>query len=415
MRLIKKGILLTFYVTMFLPGFSQNFGTSMYFTNEKRKNVIVPFRLINNLIVIPMRINNSGIMYFILDSGVRTPIIVELFADDSVIIKTQQTRKIQGLGDGSPIEVLYSTNNDFSILGIIHSNLNAFVLQDNIFGLSSKMGTKINGLIGYDIFSSFIVEIDYIHERLTLHNPDKYKHKERKRAAEIPFVIQNKKSYFKTKITQEDGSIIIVKLLIDTGSSMALWLSLNSNKDLKLPSKCTNEFLGRGLNGDIYGKQGRIKSLFMGKYELVNPTVAYPDSNSVMNAVQQDGRNGSLGAEVLRRFRVIINYHNKTLTLLPNQNFRDKFEYNLSGMEIIVPYLDLPVFVISKIKEGSPADIAGLKIGDQILFISHKKNTELKFSEINAILQSKPGRSIKIIVQREDQKIKTKLVLRKDL
>ena len=131
--------------------------------------------------------------------------------------------------------------------------------------------------------------------------------------------------------------------------------------------------------------------------------------------VRFDGRNGSLGAEVLRRFRVVINYHDKTITLLLNQNFHDKFEYNLSGMEIIAPFPDLPIFTISKIKEGSPADIAGLKVGDQIIFISHKNNTELKLTEINSILQSKPGRSVKIIVKRENEKITTKLVLRKDL
>ncbi|MFC2086478.1 aspartate aminotransferase, partial [Bacteroidota bacterium] len=115
-------------------------------------------------------------------------------------------------------------------------------MKDDFFGFSAKMGAKINGLIGYDIFNSFIVEIDYIHERLILHNPVKYKHKERKQAVVKPFIIQNKKSYLTTEITQEDGSIIPVKLLIDTGSSLALWLSLNSNKDIKLPSKYNDTY-----------------------------------------------------------------------------------------------------------------------------------------------------------------------------
>ena len=37
-------------------------------------------------------------------------------------------------------------------------------------------------------------------------------------------------------------------------------------------------------------------------------------STSVMNAVRLDGRNGSIGAEVLRRFRVVIDYHKKIIS-----------------------------------------------------------------------------------------------------
>ncbi len=400
---------------MVISGYSQNFRASMYFTSKSRKNVIIPFRLINNLIVIPLHINNSGVLYFILDSGVRTPIITELNSRDSITVRAYQKQKIHGLGKGDPIEVLYSPDNDFSILDIVHSNLNAYVLQNNVFKLSSKMGTNINGLIGYDVFSSFIVEIDYIKERLILHNPEKYRYRKSKRVAQLPFIIQNKKSYIHTKIEQEDGSVLPVKLLIDTGSSLALWLSLSSDKQLILPSNYQDSYLGKGLNGDIYGKLGRIKSLYIGQYQLKNPTAAFPDSSSVMNTVRLDGRNGSVGAEVLRRFRVTIDYHNKIILFIPNHNIRDKFEYNMSGLEFTVPIPGLPVFAISRIKEGSPADSVGLEVGDQLLFLNNHKNTELTLNEIHTILQSKPGRKIKLIVQRDNEKITYRFALKKEL
>ena len=387
----------------------------MYFQRKNKKNVIIPFKLVNNLIVFPMRVNNSGIMYFILDSGVRTPIITDLGVNDSIILKTIRKQYIQGLGEGEPVEVLFSTNNNFSISDIVQSDLNAFMLTENIFNLSSKMGTQINGIIGYDIFSNFVVEVDYIKEKLILHNPDLYKHRVAKRKVQLPLTIQNKKVYINTRIEQNDGSIVPVKLLVDTGSSLALWISLQSNDKLYLPEKHEEAYLGKGLNGDIYGKQSRIKAVYIEKYKLENPTTSFPDSTSVMNTVRLDGRNGSLGAEVLRRFRVIIDYQRKSISFYPNHNMKDEFYYDMSGIEINVPYPDLPIFVIFKIKEGSPADLAGLKVNDQIMSIYLKDNTDLTLNEIHSYFQSKPGKKVSIIVLRDNKRIKTELILRQDI
>ena len=362
-----------------------------------------------------MRVNNSGIMYFILDSGVRTPIITELGKNDSIILKTIRKQYIQGLGEGDPVEVFFSTNNNFSILDIVQSDLNTFMLTENIFNLSSKMGTQINGIIGYDIFNNFVVEIDYIKEKLILHNPDEYKYRAAKRKIQLPLTIQNKKVYIDTKIEQNDGSIVPVKLLVDTGSSLALWVSLESNDKLYLPEKYEEAYLGKGLNGDIYGKLSRIKAVYIGKHRLENPTTSFPDSTSVMNTVRLDGRNGSLGAEIFRRFRVIIDYQRKIISFYPNHNLNDEFYYDMSGIEINVPYPDLPVFVIFKIKEGSPADLAGLKVNDQIMSIYLKDNTDLSLNEIHSYFQSKPGRKVNMIVLRDNKRIKMKLILRQDI
>jgi len=387
----------------------------MYFIRETKRNVIIPFKLINNLIVIPIKINNSKIYYFILDSGVRTPIITELDYNDSIKLNYLRKQKIHGLGKGDPLEVYFSTHNDFSIFNIIHSNLNAYFLAENVFHLSAKMGTQINGLIGYDIFKNFIVKIDYAGKKLILYNPALYSQKKNRRWTTLPLEINNKKAYLRTVIEQEDGSKIPVKLLLDTGSSLALWLSVESDSLLKLPSKYKETFLGKGLNGEIYGKKSRIKSVYIGKYKLTNPTASFPDSSSVLNTIKKDNRNGSLGAEILRRFTVIIDYYNKEISFLPNHNLHDEFKYDRSGIEIYVPYPGLPFYVIHRIRKDSPADKAGLKKGDQILSINSNKNINLTLNQIHGILRRKDGYKIKMKVQRDNEVIEAQFKLKKDL
>ncbi|MCK4465261.1 MAG: hypothetical protein KAU83_06080, partial [Bacteroidales bacterium] len=68
------------------------------------------------------------------------------------------------------------------------------------------------------------------------------------------------------------------------------------------------------LSGDIYGKLGKIHGFRLGGSLFNSPIVAFPDSASAGNSSGLDDRNGSLGSEILRRFRVIIDYPNKQIT-----------------------------------------------------------------------------------------------------
>ena len=52
--------------------------TGFLFDNPKRKSMYVDFKLISNLIIIPVSINGSDTMNFILDTGVKDPIITKL-------------------------------------------------------------------------------------------------------------------------------------------------------------------------------------------------------------------------------------------------------------------------------------------------------------------------------------------------
>ena len=52
--------------------------TGFLFDNPKKKSITINFKLSNNLVIIPVAINNSDTLNFILDTGVKSPIITEL-------------------------------------------------------------------------------------------------------------------------------------------------------------------------------------------------------------------------------------------------------------------------------------------------------------------------------------------------
>ena len=128
-----------------------------FFSDNEQKSVTIPFRFINNLIVIPISINSSDTLNFILDTGVNTTILSELNWQDSLSLVFAKQIELQGLGQGKPVEALHSFGNNISISDITGKNQDIYVLLESSFNLSAKMGISVNGIIGFPVFQSFIV------------------------------------------------------------------------------------------------------------------------------------------------------------------------------------------------------------------------------------------------------------------
>ncbi|OKL41625.1 aspartate aminotransferase [Pontibacter flavimaris] len=382
---------------------------TVYFTSNRTK-VVLPFKLVHNLIVLPVQINNSRPLNFILDSGVRNTLITQLYFSDSLDLNHSNKIKIKGLGEGYTVEALHSTGNNMYMPGVRGDNHTVYVLLEDVFDLSMRMGMPVHGIIGYDIFKNFIVKINYSSETITLYRPD-VKLKKKRRAEEYPLHIEDSKPYLYGSVRQHNGDSLDVKLIVDTGASHSLSLYLPTNNRLALPPKVMQAYLGRGLGGDINGKIGRLEGFSLGKYKLENLTASYPDDEAVKLALNIAGRNGNLGSAILKRFTVIFDYPHQRITLLPNRRFKEPFTYNMAGFEISTPLPGANFYVVSNVVEDSPAKMVGMQPGDQILLINGRDCQELQLQDLLNMLDSKPGRKLKLRLKREQQIINVDFVL----
>ncbi len=358
------------------------------------------FEFINNLIIIPLIINDSDSLYFILDTGLNVSILTELSMGDSLALNYTKQVKLGGLGEGESIDALHSYGNTFQISGVRGDFQHLYIILQNVFNLSSMLGTRVHGLIGYNLFKDFIVEIDYEKKKLTLHRPETYKMRSNRRSLTMPIILDKTKPYIYATIVQKDDTRIRVKLLLDTGASHALWLDINSDPDLKKPEFVRSSYLGMGLNGEISGEIGRIYGLEINHFHFKEPIAVFPDSNSAAAAFGVDGRNGSLGNEILRRFNQIIDYPHNQITLTPNKFYKDPFKVNRTGIEIIAPIPGFSYFTISSVRKESPGKNAGLKPGDILESVNMKQVSNLSIEEVYSIFEGKPGKKIKMVIIR---------------
>ena len=399
------------------------------------KSYSMSFKLINNLIVIPIKVNGSE-LNFLFDSGVNNTIMFNLSIKDSTQLKSTKKIRIRGLGEGTYIDAIQSKNNFFKLGKIANAYHMIYLIPGKKFDLSANMGVNINGIVGGDLFRDFIVDINYTTKRLKFYKPTEYKYKACKKCQSFDLSFYRNKPYLDIEV-QSNNTLIKTKLLIDTGGSKSLWLFDKSSDKIKIPDKYFVDYLGKGLSGNIYGKRSKIDKIILGNYSFTNANVAYPDSASVKTAYRFKERNGSLGSGILKRFRLLIDYRNKKFTIKKKSSyFNEPFVYNMSGIELIhggrmlvkenvnslnssrsgngesiiemisrYVYDFKPVYTISQIRKDSPADKAGLLPDDVILQINRKPAYNLKIEEIIHMFSIEEGKRIKLLIGRNGKKL----------
>lgn len=379
--------------------------TGFLFEKSRKKSISIDFKMISNLIIIPVSINGSDTMNFILDTGVKDPIITELTLVDDLNLNYLKSIEISGLGDEQFTQAYQSGNNTITLPGLVASHQKINVILDENFQISQILGMPVHGLIGFDLFKHYVIKVDYSSEKIYLYKPQFFNYKARKRDIVLPIHFERNKPLVNSEIIQHDGSIVEVKLLVDTGASDALWLSTEADSSIRVPDKNIYSFLGSGLGGDLFGHKGRLDALWIGGKYMEAPIASYPQSKYINSIIISEHRQGSIGGEILRRFTVTFDYFNKRLILNPNGDFNESFYYNMSGLEIINPVPGLAVYMVDHVIEGSAAELAGIRVNDQILSLNNRSHNELSLNDINLELRKKENKRIRMRVLRNGEKI----------
>lgn len=333
------------------------------------------FQEVGNLVVVPVSINGSTPLNFIIDTGSPYTIITNIEAVNYFQLKKGKSVFISGLGQSTRrLEAYLSHGNSLTVGEAVSQATDIVLLFEEDFNLSSRFGIPIYGIIGYDLLKDFVVEINYYAKRVSFYTHDYFYRKKKnklKKFDEIPMEVNRKKPYLIVP-SGINGQEVPLKLLIDSGSWDALWLFENPKESISIPPQHINDYLGFGLNGEIHGKKSRIAYIQLGSTRLIQPTTSFPDSLSTAN-ISRTERNGTLGGEVLNRFTTIYDYRNCKLFLRNNKRYKDEFHYNMAGIELYQPYPELPYLEVLYVRESSPAAVAGLKKGDAIRYVNGKK------------------------------------------
>ena len=162
-------------ITLWLPliGISQE-QIGFAFSEPRTRRVEIPFERFNNLIVIPVQLNNAITLNFILDTGVQNAILTEKTYGDILNLEYDRNVIIRGPGERDSVQVFVVDNLDISLPGITGKNLPLIVLDQDFLKLSNILGHDVHGIIGYDLFKQFVVEVDHDEGKVRFHDPKRF-------------------------------------------------------------------------------------------------------------------------------------------------------------------------------------------------------------------------------------------------
>ncbi|CAN5473412.1 hypothetical protein BH10BAC4_BH10BAC4_16980 [soil metagenome] len=368
-------------------------------------HVTFPIEICNNLVVIPVVLNGQLPLKFILDTGVRTTILTEKSFSDILKLTYGRHLLVSGPG-GEKIVEAYVTNNVTLDMPGIHGEGHAMlVLEKDYLELRNYLGTDVQGVLGYELFSRFIIEIDYEKKQLTITLPE-YFHPSKKFQV-LPISIQDTKPYVQLPVHINETNSVMAKLLIDTGASHGIVLDPSTDPNIVIPPKHITSLIGRGIGGLITGQIGRIKAVDIGKYRIADVIANFPDGNSYIDTLKRSDvfRNGSLGGEILSRFTTIYNFPSGKIYFRKNASFHGKFNFNMSGLTFKAKGARLRKFEITDVRKDSAAEKVGIQNGDELVSINGLSVDNLSLNNINGFFNSKAGRKVRMEILRNGEKV----------
>lgn len=386
-------------IMMFSVALSPSLGQEFVFKGSRKKSSM-RFTLIKNLIIVPIYLNNTGPFNFILDTGVSPMVITDASITDSLKLKHLKPIKIVGLGKGPEIEALITSEMSVNVGKARIEHIPAAILKEDIIGLSNYVGMKIHGLIGYYLFNSFIISVNYSSQTLNFRMPDP---KMKFKGEPIPFELIANKPYITVGIEIADLGIKEAKVLVDNGAGHAISLERWEDMPFPLPKEVIDANLGSGLSGSISGKIGRLSTLIIGGFTFKDAIASYPIYEDAAAKTLLLNRNGNLGADLLSRFNTTFDYRNGNLYLIKNVFFKRPFDHDMSGLEVYTDETKKKRFFVMRIETKSPAEASGIEINDEILAINFFATEKMDLNEITRLFRSGDGKNMLLTLNRKGE------------
>jgi len=406
---MKHIFLATFFLLNILSSYAQN--EIGFYIPDNKKRVEIPFENYNNLVVIKGIVNDKLPLNFIFDTGVHTSIITDKTLSDLMLVKYDRMYTMSGIGEHKQFNVYLANSVSVDFPGLEGRSLNMLVLEEDYLLLRNYLGTPIHGILGTDFLQNLVVTIDYENHKLIFQTPESFKPP--RKATNIPIVIHDNKPYIILPVTLLDGTKFDAKLLIDTGASHALLLELFSEPKIQIKDNFINTVLGRGLAGTIEGWIGRVNNLEIGNMAFKNVLTFFTDTSSYNKNYVLAGRNGTVGGDLLGRYKLTIDYTHQRVYFEHNTSYKLPFEYNMAGFDVISAGTLFDKIEIVNVIEKSPAYNAGIRVGDIIIQINGRSGKDLTVNEFNNVLRSRPGKIVRIVLLRDKVKIRLKFQLKR--
>ncbi len=330
--------------------------------------------------------NVADTLNFILDTGSGGISLDSATCAEFHIPLVQTDTTITGLGGVR--KVPFAFDQTLHLPGLDVEHLNFHVNDYEV--LSSVYGEKVDGIIGYNFLSRYIVMIDFDSSMIEVYKPGKIDYP---KDGTLLHPVFTALPIVWTHI--KDKKKLDFNFYFDTGAGLCFLMSEQFAKDSAVLLNKRKPVItqAEGMGGRLQMRLTLLREVKIGPYRFrAVPVYLYKDE---YNVTSYPYVGGLIGNDLLRRFNMVLNYPKREIHLTPNSHFREGFDYAYTGLGIY--YIDGKIMVEDVIA-GSPAAKAGFKAGDEVFGVGN--NFTHNIQAYKNILQV-ANETIKIIVIRD--------------
>jgi len=371
----------------------------------------IPFRLDHGHIVIPVRLNNSQPLDFVVDTGAGVPLVNQKLIEPLHLHQTWLISKRVECWNG---------------WGTVHFlddiTLDVGGMEYSPFLVATMPMHSIDGLLGYDLFKRFVVEMDFKANRLRLFNPKLYQYNGSGVAFSIK--LRHRIPYIEASVCGPDLRPHRGSFLVDTGNPGILTLDESAALSLGIIEP-TNRFL-QATKGDLVSefavRYGQITQLRLGPYSMSQPW-----SDFLIQSMVGARNDGVIGLGAMKQFKVVFDYSRRQMILEPNANYgkslplqwrgnliqissAEGFRLWLSGAQLSAIPPEFNAFRVSQVKPNSPAEQSGFRMGDFVTAIDGQSLSTFSLEQFMGLL-GRNGQMCSVELARGHDMISTKLKL----
>jgi hypothetical protein len=323
----------------------------------------VPFQLLHAQVWVPGTIEAAAPSLFILDTGAQATILADDYARALGLAVLPSDYTATG-PTGNPI--------DLSVVNIIHVQLGGetFTLGPvgvlSMTSISLRQGRPLTAVLGHDLLVQRITEIDYEQRVVRFHDPETYVAPAD--FISVPFRFNQGLPVIDAEIAMDDGRKLPVRVGVDSGDRGALDLKQAFADENHLETSHGIEVsFGLNIGGSIRSRIFRIAQLDVAGASLRLPITTSTSTSG--GAFADPEIDGLLGAEVLRRFTLVVDDRHSRLFIRPNRHMDEPFDFDASGIVMDARDNHFDHTIISAVIPHSPADDAGVRPGDELVAI----------------------------------------------
>lgn len=362
--------------------------------------VEVPFRIGDDAIIVDVKVNGrkASLMF---DTGFSGSVVL----DDSINIgKPTGTMRLRDFVGEFTAQTVKIKSLMLGSVDVHSEDMEA--VQQPMANMSQSYNTHTDGILGFEAVRNHVIEINFENKKFILHP----------RSVDISQRKPDNQRTFLTKLLPIGHNSMEMEVVASNGKKMVLALD-TGNSFYATTHKDVLERIGLWSTGKKpdYMRQAWVASGPVDSwYALMNDVTIFgvPVKSSTWSIIDLPSSSaegdGTVGFGFLKNFNITIDIERRRVWL---QNFTGKVSDDATADIGVSAFYDgrTKRFRIFRITPGSPADKAGVKMGDDILAVDGTEVLGMGNREFDRRLKGLPGSKVSLALSRQGNLIRMEL------